>query len=220
MLQRDESNTATKSAIEALSRKAYIYTADLTSPESVNALFPKILADGHDPRVLINCAGIQRRHPATEFPDKDWNDVIQVNLNTVFALCRAFGAHLLSKELVNGRRGAIINLASLMSYQGGLYVAAYAAAKGAVAVLTQALSNEWASKGINVNAIAPGYVKTDMTDALVQDPVRGPSILDRVPMGRWGTPEDFKGVVVFLASRASVFVNGETILVDGGWMGR
>jgi 2-dehydro-3-deoxy-D-gluconate 5-dehydrogenase len=119
-----------------------------------------------------------------------------------------------------GRRGSIINVASLLSFQGGVLVPAYAAAKGGVAQLTKALSNEWAGKGISVNAIAPGYIQTDMTEALVRDPDRGPSILSRIPAGRWGNPDDFKGVVVWLASRASSYVSGEIVTVDGGWMGR
>lgn len=127
---------------------------------------------------------------------------------------------MLTHQPKNGQRGSIINIASLVSFQGGLTVPAYAAAKGGVAQLTKALSNEWASKGINVNAIAPGYVATDMNTALLRDPERAATILGRIPAGRWGNPEDFKGVVVFLASRASSYVTGEVVTVDGGWMGR
>jgi len=149
--------------------------------------------------------------------------VIQVNLSSVFTLCREFGAHLLSldpSEFSNGHRGSIINVASLLTFQGGFTVPAYAASKGGVAQLTKALSNEWASKGINVNAIAPGYIATDMNVALINDPNRNAGIMARIPAGRWGAPEDFKGVIVFLASRASSYVSGEVITVDGGWMGR
>jgi 2-deoxy-D-gluconate 3-dehydrogenase len=222
LAQRDASNTETKSQIESLGRKCAIYVGDFTREASVNDLLPTILADGHAPTILVNCAGIQRRYKAEEFPDNEWNAVIQVNLNSVFSLSRDFGAYLLSKppSAVAGRRGSIINVASIMSFQGGILVPAYAAAKGGVAQLTKAMSNEWASKGINVNAIAPGYVKTELTKALVDDPVRGPSILDRTPVGRWGSPDDFKGVVVWLASRASSFVCGEIVTVDGGWMAR
>jgi len=147
--------------------------------------------------------------------------VLQVNLTTVFTLCRDFGAYLLSKEPdSNGRRGSVINVASLLSFQGGLTVPAYAASKGGVAQLTKALSNEWASKGISVNAIAPGYIDTDMNVALIADEERNKSIMARIPAGRWGNPEDFKGIVVFLSSDASSYVSGEVICVDGGWMGR
>ena len=169
----------------------------------------------------MNCGGIQRRHPSHQFPDNDWNEVLQVNLSTVFTLCREVGAHMLAREPdTHGRRGSIINVASLLSFQGGLTVPAYAASKGGVAQLTKALSNEWASKGINVNAIAPGYIATEMNVALINDEKRAESILSRIPAGRWGSPDDFKGSVVFLASRASGYVSGEVLTVDGGWMGR
>lgn len=139
-----------------------------------------------------------------------------MNLSAVFTLCREFGAYLLSR----GASGSIINMGSLLSYQGGITVPAYAASKGGIAQLTKALSNEWAAKGIRVNAIAPGYIDTDMNTALIQDPVRSESISARIPAGRWGKPEDFKGIAVFLASDASAYVSGEMVNVDGGWMGR
>ncbi len=174
-----------------------------------------------EPTILLNCAGIQRRHRAEAFPDNDWDEVVQVNLSTVFTLSRDFGAALLARDAnLDGQRGSIINIASLMSFQGGLNVPAYAAAKGGVAQLTKALSNEWAGKGINVNAIAPGYVATDLTSDLMRDVDRAATILARIPAGRWGKAEDFKGVVVFLASAGSRYVSGEIITVDGGWMGR
>lgn len=221
-LQRDTSNTTTKSQIEGLGRKATIYTADLSDPKSVAALTPKITGDGHRIDILLNCAGIQKRHPAHEFPDSDWDAVLQVNLHTVFALCRDVGAHMLARDpdAATGRRGAVINVASLLSFQGGITVPAYAASKGGVAQLTKALSNEWASKGISVNAIAPGYIATEMNTALINDKNRADSILQRIPAGRWGSPEDFKGAVVYLASRAAGYVSGEVLTVDGGWMGR
>jgi 2-deoxy-D-gluconate 3-dehydrogenase len=183
---------------------------------------PKVLKDGHHIDILLNCAGIQRRHPAHEFPDDDWNEVLQVNLNVTFTLCRDAGAHMLAREPSPGvsRRGSIINIASLLSFQGGITVPAYAASKGGVSQLTKALSNEWASKGITVNAIAPGYIATDMNTALIENKERATSILSRIPAGRWGKPEDFKGPVVFLASAASAYVTGETLTVDGGWMAR
>jgi 2-deoxy-D-gluconate 3-dehydrogenase len=181
---------------------------------------PTILQDGHRIHILLNCGGIQKRHPAHQFPDNDWQSVLQVNLTSVFTLCRDVGAHMLSQpaDLPMSRRGAIINVASLLTFQGG--VPAYAASKGGVGQLTKALSNEWAAKGISVNAIAPGYIATDMNEALIKDEDRAKSILQRIPAGRWGAPEDFKGVIVFLASAASAYVSGEVVTVDGGWMGR
>lgn len=222
LIQRDHSNQETLKAIEALGRKATIYTADLSSQAEVAALTPTILKDGHKITILVNCAGIQRRHPSAQFPDNDWNEVIQVNLTTVFTLCRDIGAHMLTLEpsAVLGRRGSIINFASLLTFQGGLTVPAYAASKGAVAQLTKALSNEWTSKGVTVNAIAPGYIATEMNTALLNDEGRLKSISERIPAGRWGVPEDFKGSVVYLASKASSYVSGHVLVVDGGWMGR
>ncbi|KAF2622573.1 NAD(P)-binding protein [Macroventuria anomochaeta] len=222
LVQRDESNHQTKQAIEKLGRKATIYTADLSSNDSVTQLTPKILADGHRIHILLNCGGIQKRHPAHQFPDNDWNAVLQVNLTSVFTLCRDVGAHMLEQpaDLPPKRRGSIINVASLLTFQGGITVPAYAASKGGVGQLTKALSNEWASKGVSVNAIAPGYIATDMNEALIKDEKRAESILSRIPAGRWGSPEDFKGAVVFLGSAASAYVSGEVLTVDGGWMGR
>ncbi|MCJ1341024.1 hypothetical protein MMC09_006320 [Bachmanniomyces sp. S44760] len=209
--------------IQSLGRTCEIHTADLSQSESVSALVPQILSSGHRIDILLNCAGIQSRHPAAQFPTSDWNEVLQVNLSSVFTLCRDVGAHMLSHEglhPVTGKRGSIINVASLLSFQGGITVPAYAASKGGVAQLTKALSNEWAGRGINVNAIAPGYVATEMNEALVKDERRATGILERIPAGRWGDPDDFKGVVVFLAARASGYVSGEILTVDGGWMGR
>ncbi|EPE29139.1 NAD(P)-binding Rossmann-fold containing protein [Glarea lozoyensis ATCC 20868] len=222
LIQRDRSQDSTAKSIEATGRKATIYTADLSSQVEVKALTPKILEDGHKINILVNCAGIQKRHPSAQFPDEDWNEVLQVNLTTVFTLCRDIGAHMLSLEPspVTGRRGSIINFASLLSFQGGLTVPAYAASKGAVAQLTKSLANEWTSKGIIVNAIAPGYIETEMNTALLNNPERLRSISERIPAGRWGTPEDFKGSVVFLAGKGSAYVSGHVLVVDGGWMGR
>ncbi|GKZ28363.1 hypothetical protein AbraIFM66950_005536 [Aspergillus brasiliensis] len=221
LVQRDTSNTETKQRIESLGRKATIYTADLSSRESVSQLTPTLLSNNHDISILVNCAGIQRRHPSHLFPDSDWDEVLQTNLTTIFTLCRDLGAYMLTRPPDDtGHRGSIINVASLVSFQGGITVPAYAAAKGGVAQLTKALSNEWAGKGINVNAVAPGYVATEMNTALLNDQDRARSILERIPAGRWGSPEDFKGVTVFLAGRASRYVSGSVVLVDGGWMGR
>ncbi|KIN04187.1 hypothetical protein OIDMADRAFT_159456 [Oidiodendron maius Zn] len=222
LIQRDRAQDTTLKAINATGRKATIYTADLASQEQVAALTPAILKDGHKINILINCAGIQRRHPSALFPDNDWNEVLQVNLSTVFTLCRDVGAHMLTLEPSpsTGRRGSVINFASLLSFQGGLTVPAYAASKGAVAQLTKALANEWTSKGITVNAIAPGYIETEMNTALLADAARLKGISDRIPAGRWGVAEDFKGSVVFLASKSSAYVSGHVLVVDGGWMGR
>jgi 2-deoxy-D-gluconate 3-dehydrogenase len=166
--------------------------------------------------IVVNNAGIIRRTAAAQHADEDWDAVIAVNLTSVFRVCRAAGAHMLDQ----GRAGKIINIASLLSFQGGITVPGYAAAKGGVAQLTKALANEWAGRGINVNAIAPGYMETDNTTALREDPVRSRQILERIPAGRWGVPADLAGAVVFLASPASDYVHGHVLVVDGGWMGR
>ncbi|KAI6838987.1 2-deoxy-D-gluconate 3-dehydrogenase [Hortaea werneckii] len=222
LIQRDFSNQATKQEIEKLGRKASIYQADLADREQLHDLVKRVLADGHDIDILVNCGGIQRRRPAHQFPDNDWDEVLQVNLNSVFTLCRDVGAYMLTRQPKGNppHRGSIINIASLVSFQGGLNVPAYAAAKGGVAQLTKSLSNQWAAQGINVNAIAPGYIHTDMNEALINDEKRAASILERIPAGRWGLPDDFKGSMVYLASRASLYVSGEVLTVDGGWMGR
>ncbi|KAJ9649437.1 hypothetical protein H2199_000212 [Coniosporium tulheliwenetii] len=202
LVQRSEASQETKSLIESLGRKSAIYVADLADNASISTLVPRITGDGHTISILLNCGGIQRRHPAHQFPDTDWNEVLQVNLTTVFTLCRDVGAHMLSRAPdVHGRRGAIINIAR--HYRAGV-----CGEQGGVAQLTKALSNEWAGKGISVNAIAPGYIATEMNTALMQDEERATSILARIPAGRWGRPEDFKGSVVFLASRASGYVSG------------
>ncbi|OJD14586.1 2-deoxy-D-gluconate 3-dehydrogenase [Emergomyces pasteurianus Ep9510] len=226
LVQRDEKVTGTRDEIVTRTgRKASIHVADLANRESVKEIIPALVKEGRHMDILLNCAGVQRRHPSESFPDDDWDEVLQVNLTSVFTLCREFGAYLLSRDSdiassQSCRRGTIINVASLLSFQGGITVPAYAASKGGVAQLTKALSNEWASRGISVNAIAPGYVDTEMNTALINNPERNSAISARIPAGRWGTSDDFKGVVVFLASEASSYVSGEIICVDGGWMGR
>lgn len=167
------------------------------------------------PDILINNAGTIMRKPAAEHPDEYWDQVIDVNLNAQFILSREIGAKMVARG-----SGKIIFTASLLTFQGGITVPGYAASKGAIGQLTKALANEWASKGVNVNAIAPGYITTDNTEALRNDPDRAEQILARIPAGRWGNPNDFKGPVVFLASDAASYVNGEILVVDGGWMGR
>ncbi|MFC7688095.1 glucose 1-dehydrogenase [Ureibacillus sp. GCM10028918] len=165
--------------------------------------------------IFVNNAGVQKRHPAVEFPQEDWNYVMNVNANAVFSLCQVFG-----KPMLERGSGKIINVASLLSFQGGLTVPAYAASKGAVMQFTKSLANEWASQGVNVNCVAPGYMATDMNEALINDEVRSRQIMDRIPAGRWGTGEDMQGAVIFLASSASDYIHGFTIAVDGGWLGR
>jgi len=165
--------------------------------------------------ILINNAGTTKRHPAENFPDADWFKVIDTNLNAVFRLCREVG-----REMIKRRSGKIINMASLLSFQGGITVPAYAASKGAVMQLTKALANEWAGYNIQVNAIAPGYFISDMTRPLIEDDLRNKQISERIPAGRWGNPEDLKGTAVFLASAASDYINGHILTVDGGWLAR
>lgn len=187
---------------------------DLSDMESVETAAAQALAAG-DVEILVNCAGVQARHAAVEFPLDEWDAVLQVNLRAVFRLCQLFGAPMLERG-----HGSVINFASLLSFQGGITVPAYAASKGAVAQLTKALCNEWAGRGVTVNAVAPGYMATEMNTALVSDETRAPQILARIPAGRWGGEDDTGGAVVFLASDASRYVNGHVLVVDGGWMAR
>ena len=182
---------------------------------SAHALADEIRSDGKGLDVLVNNAGVQSRHKAADFPRSDWNYVIDVNMNAVFFMCQEVGKLLLAQG-----KGKIINIASLLSFQGGITVPAYAASKGAVAQFTKALSNEWASQGVNVNCIAPGYMDTEMNVALKADETRSSQIMARIPAGRWGKPEDMVGAAIYLASDASDYVNGTIITVDGGWMGR
>ncbi len=201
--------------IAAQGQTGRFYEHDLADIDGIPALVAKAKADFGKIDILVNNAGVQSRHKAAEFPRKDWNFVIDVNMNAVFFMCQEVGKLMLAQG-----RGKIINIASLLSFQGGLTVPAYAAAKGAVAQFTKSLSNEWASQGININCIAPGYMDTEMNTALMADATRSRQILERIPAGRWGKPEDMVGAAVYLASRASDYVNGTTITIDGGWMGR
>jgi 2-deoxy-D-gluconate 3-dehydrogenase len=188
---------------------------DLTAADAAERALAATLERFGRVDILVNNAGIQRRAPATHFPLSDWDDVIAVNQRAVFLFCQAFG-----RVMVAQGRGKIINVASLLSFQGGITVLAYAAAKHAVSGLTQALCNEWAGKGVNVNAIAPGYMDTEMNTALRANPERNRAISERIPAGRWGLPEDMGGMAVFLASAASDYVHGQTLAVDGGWLAR
>ncbi|TKX23207.1 short-chain dehydrogenase-like protein 5 [Elsinoe australis] len=221
LVQRDTTNRTTHDKILSLGRQSHIVTCDLTSEPAVSSLVSQILTLIPRISILLNCAGIQDRHPAHEFPTSAWDTVLHVNLTVPFILCRDVGAHMLSQSPdAHGSRGKIINVGSLLSFQGGITVPAYAASKGGVAQLTKALSNEWAGKGVGVNAIAPGYIGTDMNEALIKNETRAKQILDRIPAGRWGSPGDFEGVAVWLASGASGYVSGEVVTIDGGWMGR
>jgi 2-deoxy-D-gluconate 3-dehydrogenase len=189
--------------------------ADLQSREDTDRLVETVLAKLGGLDILVNNAGIIRRTEAEQHSDEDWDAILEIDLTAAFRLSRAAGRHMLRQ-----RRGKIINVTSLLAFQGGIRVPAYAAAKGGLAQLTKALANEWAGRGVNVNAIAPGYMKTDNTQALFEDPVRNEQITARIPAGRWGTPDDLGGACVFLAAPASDYVHGHVLVVDGGWMGR
>lgn len=202
-------------AVEATGQWFTGYACDFSDRKSLYAFIAKVKADHGTPDILVNNAGTILRAPAAEHGDELWDKVIEVNLNAQFILAREMGAGMIERG-----SGKIIFTASLLTFQGGITVPGYAASKGAIGQLTKALSNEWAGKGVNVNAIAPGYIATDNTQALQDDPVRAEQILGRIPAGRWGKPADFKGPTVFLASEASNYVNGEVLVVDGGWMGR
>ena len=189
--------------------------ADLSRPERAAELMDQAIAALGSIDILINNAGITRRAPAIDYSIADWNDVITTNLTSVFRLCQCAARPMLERG-----SGKIVNIASLLSFQGGITVPAYAAAKGGVAQLTKALANEWASRGVQVNAIAPGYMATDLTEALQNDPTRSRQILERIPTARWGSAEDVAGAAVFLASPASDYISGHVLVVDGGWLAR
>ena len=205
----------TADEVRAVGRRAKALVVDLMSMESIAEVVNGTVAEFGKVDILINNAGIIRRTPALEFSEKDWDDVMMLNAKTVFFLAQAA-----ARDMVKRRYGKIINIASLLAFQGGIIVPSYAASKGAVAQVTKALANEWASHGITVNAIAPGYMATNNTMALREDPVRSKAILERIPAGRWGTPSDLQGAAVFLASPASDYVNGHVLVVDGGWLAR
>jgi len=213
--EQSATNTADRICKES-GRRTELFTADLSDRSAADRLFANAIAAFGQIDILVNNAGIIRRRPAVQHTDDEWDAVIEVNLSNAFRLCRAMGKHLIDA----GRPGKIINVASLLSYQGGITVPGYAASKGGIVQLTKAFANEWAAFGINVNAIAPGYMQTDVTTALREDPQRNRQITERIPAGRWGTPEDVAGAAVFLASKASDYVHGHVLVVDGGWMGR
>ena len=203
-------------AITSRGRVAHPVTGDLSDPKAAKDLFEKTNEHFGRIDILINNAGTIRRAPAVDYSDEDWATVIEVNLSSVFRLSKLVGKQMID----NGRGGKIVNIASLLSFQGGITVPAYAASKGGVAQLTKALANEWAKHNINVNAIAPGYIRTTNTAALQADETRNRQILERIPAGRWGEPRDLAGAAVFLSSSASDYIHGHILSVDGGWMGR
>ena len=202
--------------IQSFGGVAHAISGDLSKPETARSLVDKTLERFGRIDILINNAGTIRRAPAVDYSDDDWAAVIEVNLSSVFRLSKLVGKQMIE----NGRGGKIVNIASLLSFQGGITVPAYAASKGGVAQLTKALANEWARHRINVNAIAPGYMRTANTAALRADETRNRQILERIPAARWGEPEDLTGSAVFLSSSASDYVNGHILVVDGGWLGR
>jgi 2-deoxy-D-gluconate 3-dehydrogenase len=201
--------------VKEAGRRALGVRGDLAKRETPAALVAQAIERFGKLDILINNAGTIRRGPAVEHSQENWDTVLEVNLTSVFRLAQTAGSHM-----INRGRGKIVNIASLLSFQGGINVVGYAAAKGGVAQLTKALANEWAPRGVNVNAIAPGYIRTDNTAPLQADPVRNRQILERIPAGRWGEPTDIAGAAVFLSSRAADYVHGHVLVVDGGWMGR
>ncbi len=201
--------------ITACGVRGKFFEFDLEKVDAIPELVNNVKNEFGHIDILVNNAGVQKRHKAAGFPKADWDFVLNVNMSAVFFLCQEVGKLMLAQG-----HGKIINIASLLSFQGGITVPAYAASKGAVAQFTKALSNEWASQGVNVNCIAPGYMDTEMNVALMADQTRSQQIMTRIPACRWGKPEDMVGAAIYLASGASDYVNGSTIVVDGGWMGR
>ena len=211
----EEDFSETIKIIENTGRKIKTYVGDFSDRSSLYEFIKNVKADFPKIDILINNAGTILRKPISEHPDEYWDKVIEVNLSSQFILTREIG-----KDMADRGYGKIVFIASLLSFQGGIWVPGYSASKGGVKQLTMAFANEWASKGVTVNAIAPGYIATENTKALREDPVRSKAILDRIPAGRWGTPEDLMGTVVFLSSDGSSYLNGTVVTVDGGWMGR
>jgi len=204
-----------KQKIDLLNRKFTAYKADFSNRTELYGFINVLKKDELKIDILINNAGIVKRNYAIQYSDDDWDEVLEVNLNAQFILAREVG-----KQMLKRRNGKIIFISSLLSFQGGIEVPAYYSSKGGIVQLTKALSNEWSGKGINVNSIAPGYIQTDLTRPLQTDKRRNKSILNRIPAGRWGRPDDLVGAAVFLSSEASSYVSGEVITIDGGWLGR
>lgn len=216
-VQRSASNTATQKAIQALGRTCTIYTCDLSSRDDLTSLIPTITAS-HKIDILVNCAGIVIRSPVIDHTIDDYDAVFQTNVTASWLLCQSVARYWLS----NGLRGKIVNVSSILGRLGAVDQAPYAMSKGAIELMTKSMSNEWAAKGINVNIIAPGYTATDMNEDIIQsgDPEFRKSANGRIPAERWGTPEDYKGAVVFLTSKASDWIHGETLVIDGGHLGK
>jgi len=214
LVDRVESDE-TASAIMTMGRRAISLVADLSSMEQMQKVVNEAVAAFGKIDILVNNAGTIRRTPAIDFSENDWDEVMAINAKTVFFLSQAVG-----RDMMKRKQGKIINIASLLSFSGGITVPSYAASKGAVAQITKALANEWGQQGLNINAIAPGYMVTNNTANLRKDAERTRQISERIPMGRWGTPDDLQGAAIFLASKASDYVNGHVLLVDGGWMAR
>ncbi|MGB1470944.1 MAG: SDR family oxidoreductase [Candidatus Puniceispirillaceae bacterium] len=211
----EASGSAIEKAVTAMGRKFTAHSVDFSDRRAVTDFCARLAAENITPDILINNAGTIKRKPAAEHDDDLWDEVLEVNLNAQFVISREIGRQMIARG-----SGKIIFTASLLTFQGGITVPGYAASKGGIGQLTKALANEWAGKGVNVNAIAPGYIATDNTQALQDDEQRYKAILERIPAGRWGKPEDFGGPAVFLASDAANYVHGEVLVVDGGWMGR
>ena len=209
------SGSEVEQQVTALGRRFTAYACDLSSREAITAFLAQVLAENPVIDILVNNAGTILRKPAAEHDDELWDKVLAVNLDAPFVISREIG-----RRMIQQGGGKIIFTASLLTFQGGVNVPGYSASKGAIGSLLKALANEWAGKGVNVNAIAPGYIATDNTEALRNDPDRSQSILSRIPAGRWGLPDDFAGAAIFLASPASDYVHGTILTVDGGWMGR
>ncbi|HET9511447.1 MAG TPA: 2-dehydro-3-deoxy-D-gluconate 5-dehydrogenase KduD [Sphingomonas sp.] len=207
--------TDTVEQVRAMGRKAEIVSADLSTIEPVGRVVDETVEKLGGLNILVNNAGIIRRADAVDFSEEDWDAVVDTNLKSVFFLCQAAGRHMIA----NGG-GKIINIASMLTFQGGIRVPSYAASKSGIAGVTKLLANEWATKGVNVNAIAPGYIATNNTAALQADETRNKAIVDRIPAGRWGSPSDLGGAAVFLASSAADYVQGHILAVDGGWLAR
>jgi 2-deoxy-D-gluconate 3-dehydrogenase len=203
------------SQIRALGRRAEIVSADLSTIEPVQRVVDETVARLGGLDILVNNAGIIRRADAVDFTEEDWDAVVDTNLKSVFFLCQAAGRHMIAQG-----SGKIVNIASMLTFQGGIRVPSYTASKSGIGGLTKLLANEWATKGVNVNAIAPGYIATNNTTALQADAVRNKSIVDRIPAGRWGAASDLGGAAVFLSSAAADYVQGHILAVDGGWLAR
>lgn len=210
----------TAAKVRALGRKCELVGADLSTIAPVQGVVDEVLSSLGGLDILVNNAGIIRRADAVDFTEEDWDAVVDTNLKSVFFFSQAAGRHMIANREATGRRGKIINIASMLSFQGGIRVPSYTASKSGVAGLTKLLACEWAAKGVNVNAIAPGYIATNNTSALQADETRNRQIMERIPEGRWGDPADIGGAAVFLASGAADYVQGHVLAVDGGWLAR